>query len=334
MALKQPGFGIAVIGSGAAAPITALDNHQLSQLVDTSDEWIAARTGIRSRRLARPSESLTTLATQAAEAAIAMAGISATDLDLIILATSTPDDLFGTASLVQAALGASRAVAFDLTAACSGFVFGLVTAAQFIRTGAYQNILLIGADVLSRWVDWSDRRTCILFGDGAGAVVLQANEQDQLLGFELRSDGTQNKYLNLAFQPESKPMLAGVEIGQGTFTPITMNGQEVYRFAVRRVPEVIEKALFRANLTVDQVDWLLLHQANQRILDAVADRLKIPTEKVISNLAQYGNTSAASIPLALDAEVRQGKVKVGDTIVTSGFGAGLTWGAAVFRWGR
>lgn len=334
MALKQPGVGIAVTGSGAAAPITALDNHQLSQLVDTSDEWIATRTGIRCRRLASPTESLTTLATQAAEAAIAMAGIAATDLDLIILATSTPDDLFGTASLVQGALGASRAVAFDLTAACSGFVFGLVTAAQFIRAGTYQNILLIGADILSRWVDWSDRRTCVLFGDGAGAVVLQANDQDQLLGFELRSDGTQNKYLNLAFQPHPKAMIEGVAIGQGNFTPITMNGQEVYRFAVRRVPEVIEKALFRANLTVDQVDWLLLHQANQRILDSVADRLKIPAEKVISNLAQYGNTSAASIPLALDAEVRQGTIKAGDTIVASGFGAGLTWGAAVFQWGR
>jgi 3-oxoacyl-[acyl-carrier-protein] synthase III len=334
MNVKQPDLGIAITGSGSATPSTALDNEGLSQLVETSDEWIASRTGIRQRRLASPTESVTTIATQAALNAIAMAQISPMDLDLIILATSTADDLFGSASQIQRALGAQKAVAFDLTAACSGFVFGLVTAAQFIRTGAYQNVLLIGADVLSRWVDWTDRRTCILFGDGAGAVVLQANAHDRLLGFELRSDGTQNQCLNLAYQPQPKELIDGVTIGQGGFQPITMNGQEVYRFAVRRVPEVIEKALFRADLTVEDVDWLLLHQANQRILDAVGDRLNIPHAKIISNLAKYGNTSAASIPLALDEEVRQGKIQPGDTIVASGFGAGLTWGAAVFQWGR
>lgn len=332
--MKHAGAGIAITGSGSAAPVASLDNDQLSQIVDTSDEWITARTGIRQRRLAKPDETLAQLATQAAAQAIAMAGLTALDIDLILLATSTPDDLFGTAGLIQAGLRASRAVAFDLTAACSGFVFGLVTASQFIRTGVYRNVVLIGADVLSRWVDWSDRRTCILFGDAAGAVVLQANESDRLLGFELRSDGTQNHYLNLAYQPQTKALQDGLEIGQGSFHPITMNGQEVYRFAVRRVPEVIEKALFRANLEVDAVDWLLLHQANQRILDAVAQRLKIPSEKVISNLAKYGNTSAASIPLALDEVVRQGTVKPGDTIAAAGFGAGLTWGAAIFQWGR
>jgi len=334
MNLQQSGLGVAITGSGSAAPLTALDNEGLSKLVETSDEWIASRTGIRQRRLATPAESVTMIATQAAQGAIAMAGLLPTDIDLIILATSTADDLFGSATQIQAELGAQKAVAFDLTAACSGFVFGLVTAAQFIRTGVYQNILLIGADVLSRWVDWNDRRTCILFGDGAGAVVLQANEHDRLLGFELRSDGTQNKCLNLAYQPEPKELVDGVTIGQGSFQPITMNGQEVYRFAIRRVPEVIEKALFRANLSVEEIDWLLLHQANQRILDAVGDRLNIPSHKIISNLAKYGNTSAASIPLALDEEIRQGKIQAGDTIVTAGFGAGLTWGAAVFQWGR
>lgn len=312
----------------------SLDNNGLSQIVETSDEWIATRTGIRQRHLASSGESLTTLAVQAAQAAIDMAGLTPMDLDLIILATSTPDDLFGTASIIQGELAASKAVAFDLTAACSGFVFGLVTAAQFIRTGAYQNILLIGGDILSRWVDWSDRRTCILFGDGAGAVVLQANDPERLLGFELRSDGTQNSYLNLAYQPQPRELVEGVSISQGQFQPITMNGQEVYRFAVRRVPEVIEKALFRANLQVEEVDWLLLHQANQRILDAVGNRLNIPADKIISNLANHGNTSAASIPLALDEAVRQGRIQVGDTIATAGFGAGLTWGAAVFQWGR
>lgn len=334
MTLKPSGAGIAITGSGSAVPAHALSNAGLSQLVETSDEWIASRTGIGQRRLAQPQESLAKLAAAAAQQAIASAGLAATDLDLILLATSTPDDLFGTACLVQAELGATKAVAFDLTAACSGFVFGLVTAAQFIHTGVYQNVLLIGADVLSRWVDWSDRRTCVLFGDAAGAVVLQANDRDRLLGFELRSDGTQNHYLNLAFQPESKELLPDVAIGQGTFHPITMNGQEVYRFAVRRVPEVIEKALFRANRQIGDIDWLLLHQANQRILDAVGARLGIPAEKIISNLAKYGNTSAASIPLALDEAVRQGRIQTDDTIVASGFGAGLTWGAAIFQWGR
>ena len=332
--LQQPMTGIAITGSGSATPALAVDNHRLSQLVETSDDWIASRTGIKARRLADAQTSLSAIATIAAQNAIAMAGIAPMDIDLIILATSSADDLFGSACQVQAELGANRAVAFDLTAACSGFVFGLVTAAQYIRTGTYQNVLLIGADVLSRWVDWSDRRTCVLFGDGAGAVVLQANEQNRLLGFELRSDGTQNKSLNIAYQAQAKQLIEGVSVSQGTYQPVTMNGQEVYRFAVQKVPEVIEKALYRANLGVEQVDWLLLHQANQRILDAIANRLKIPTEKVISNLANYGNTSAASIPLALDEQVRQGKIKPGDTIVTSGFGAGLTWGAAIFQWGR
>jgi 3-oxoacyl-[acyl-carrier-protein] synthase-3 len=263
-----------------------------------------------------------------------MAQIEPKDLDLILLATSTPDDLFGSASQIQAELGANRAVAFDLTAACSGFVFGLVTAAQYIRTGVFQNVLLIGADILSRWVDWEDRRTCILFGDGAGAAVLQANECDRLLGFEIKSDGTLNSCLNLAYTPQAKQLREGVSISKGNFGNVSMNGKEVYRFAVKRVPEVIDKALFRANLTVEQVDWLLLHQANQRILDAVAERLSIPSEKVISNVASYGNTSAASIPIALDEAVRFGKIKPLDTIAASGFGAGLTWGAAIFQWGR
>ncbi len=332
--LQQSGFGIAVTGSGSCTPQVSLDNNGLSQIVETSDEWIAARTGIRSRRLADDRTSLCDLASEASRQALAMAEILPTDIDLIILATSSPDDLFGTASKIQYQLGATKAVAFDLTAACSGFVFGLVTASQFIRTGVYQNVLLIGADILSRWVNWSDRGTCILFGDGAGAVVLQASEVDRFLGFEIRSDGTQNSSLNLAYKGESKELIDGVSVGVGGFHPITMNGQEIYRFAVKKVPEVIEKAMFRANIGVAEIDWLLLHQANQRILDAVAQRLKIPPEKVISNLANYGNTSAASIPLALDEAVRRGKVKAGDTIAAAGFGAGLTWGAAIFQWGR
>ena len=326
--------GIAITGCGSATPSVLLDNHGLSQRVETSDEWITSRTGIATRRLADPNTSLSTLALSAAQAAITMAHIDPAEIDLIILATSTADDLFGSASLIQAQLGATKAVAFDMTAACSGFVFGLVTASQFIRTGVYQTVLLIGADILSRWVDWSDRTTCILFGDGAGAVILQADECDRLLGFEIRSDGKQNHSLNLSYHPQQTEILPGITITQGNYHLIRMNGKEIYRFAVQKVPEVIEKALFKANLTVDQIDWLILHQANQRILDAVAERLNIPSEKVISNLAKYGNTSAASIPLALDEAVRDGKIKPGDRIMTSGFGAGLTWGAALFEWGR
>lgn len=334
---QQSGIGVAFTGSGSAVPNVAVDNQALSQVVETSDEWIASRTGIRQRYLSGADGSLRAIATQAAQKALEMSNVAASEIDLIILATSTSDDLFGTASQIQSDLGAVKAVAFDLTAACSGFVFGMVTAAQFIRTGTYRNVLLIGADILSRWVDWSDRRTCVLFGDGAGAVVMQAcaeGEGDRLLGFEIRSDGSQNDCLTLAYQAEARELTNGVTVGQGTYQAIAMNGQEVYRFAVKRVPEVIEKALHRASLTTDNVDWLLLHQANQRILDAVAQRLGIPNEKVISNMASYGNTSAASIPLALDEAVRQGRVRAGDVIAASGFGAGLTWGAAIFQWGK
>jgi 3-oxoacyl-[acyl-carrier-protein] synthase-3 len=330
--------GVSLVGCGSAVPQQVITNNDLSQIVETSDQWIASRTGITQRRVVVPpdalklnrspatpeiSESVTSLSAQACQAAIAMANVSPEEIDLILLATSTADDLFGTAPRIQQQIGATRAVAFDLSAACSGFVFGMITAAQFIRTGTYKNILLIGADILSRWVDWGDRRTCILFGDGAGAVLLQASEQDNLLGFEMRSDGIGNELLNINYTPE-----------QSTYNCITMNGREVYRFAVKAVPEVIEKALHRANLTVNDIDWLIMHQANQRILDAVGDRMKILPEKIVSNLANYGNTSAASIPLAIDEWVRAGKVKPGDVIASAGFGAGLSWGAAIFKWGN
>lgn len=332
--MNSVGTGITIIGSGSATANQILTNDDLSEIVETSDEWIQSRTGMRERHVCSADDSLANLATQAGMRALEMAGLAATDLDLIILATSTPDDLFGTAVKVQSQLGASRAMAFDLTAACSGFVVGLVTASQFIRTGVYRNVLLIGGDILSRWVDWSDRATCVLFGDGAGAVILQGNEErDRLLGFEMYSDGSLNHCLNLAYQGESKSLTNEKSVGQGTYQPITMNGREVYRFAVAKVPEVIEKVLFKANITTDDIDWLILHQANQRIMDSVSDRLKIPSEKVISNVAKYGNTSAGSIPIALDEAVRAGKIKTGDLVIASGFGAGLTWGATAFRWG-
>ena len=332
--LQTSSTGIAFTGSGSAAPVGELTNDDLSKIVDTNDEWIASRTGIKTRQIAAPQESLCELATAAGKAAIADAGITAAEIDLIILATSTPDDLFGSASKIQYSLGATRAVAFDLTAACSGFIFALVNAAQFIRTQTYENVLVIGADILSRWLDWSDRRTCVLFGDGAGAVVCQARKNsDHLLGFEICSNGAGNDCLNLPYSGSPEPLSETISIASGTYQPIFMKGREVYRFAVEKVPEVIEKALFRADRTVAEVDWLILHQANQRIMNSVADRLKIPQDKVISNLARYGNTSAASIPLALDEAIKSGKIKQGDLIATSGFGAGLTWGAAIFQWG-
>ena len=326
--------GIAITGTGSATPSGRLSNEDLAQMVETSDEWITTRTGIKQRCIAPPGESLAAMGTEASRRALAMAQVDPETVDLVILATSTPDDLFGSAVSIQTAVGANRAVAFDLTAACSGFVFGLVTAAQFIRTGAYQRVLLVGADLLSRWVDWRDRSTCILFGDAAGAVVIEATppERDRLLGFELCSDGTLSHTLTLQHQGEPKTLLDSIQVSQGNYQPITMKGKEVYRFAVAKVPEVISKALFHAELTSEQVDWLLLHQANQRIIDAVAQRLNLPPERVIANLANYGNTSAASIPLALDEAQRAGKLQAEEIIAMSGFGAGLTWGSAIVQW--
>ena len=327
-------MGMAIIGCGSAAPQSVLTNQHLSKVVETSDEWIGTRTGMKQRRIGSATDSLSQLSAEAAKEAIAMAGLAPTDIDLIILATSTPDDLFGSAVKAQHLLGATRAVAFDLTAACSGFVFALITAAQYIRTGTYKNVVVIGADMLSRWVDWSDRTTCVLFGDGAGAVVCQGIEHgDRLLASGMYSNGLQNNCLNLRYQGKSKYLVDDITAQSGEYQAVTMNGKEVYRFAVARVPEVLEKAMFSAGLTNDDIDWLLLHQANQRIMDAVAKRLKLPKDKILSNIAKYGNTSAASIPLALDEAVRTGKVKAGHKIAASGFGAGLTWSAAIFEWG-
>jgi 3-oxoacyl-[acyl-carrier-protein] synthase-3 len=327
-------WGVSVVGSGGALPGTSVSNDALRALVDTSDDWIRSRTGIGARRLAGPGESVTSMAAEAASAALRHAGWEADQIDLIVLATSSPDDLFGTAPRVQAALGAGQAVAFDLTAACSGFLFALVTAAQYIRTGSVRRALVIGADQLSRWVDWSDRRTCVLFGDGAGAVALEAcpGVDDDLLAFRLRSDGSRQACLTLAQRETTRDFPGSFTTQEGGFQPIAMNGQEVYKFAVREVPIVLAEVLKAAGLEARQIDWLLLHQANQRILDAVAARFSVPADRVLSNLEFYGNTSAATIPLMLDEAVRDGRVRPGHLLATSGFGAGLSWGAAVLRW--
>ncbi|XP_042512443.1 3-oxoacyl-[acyl-carrier-protein] synthase 3 A, chloroplastic-like [Macadamia integrifolia] len=343
---RAPGLvsrGCKLVGSGSAVPNLQISNDDLAKFVETSDEWISVRTGIRNRRVLTGKDRLTGLAAEAAKRALQMAQVDADDVDLVLLCSSTPDDLFGSAPQIQKALGCKRnPLAYDITAACSGFVLGLVSAACHIRGGGFKNVLVIGADALSRYVDWTDRGTCILFGDAAGAVLVQAcdGSEDGLFGFDLHSDGDGQKYLNAGIENNETECVVGTNGSVVGFPPrrssyscIQMNGKEVFRFAVRSVPQSIESALAKAGLTGSNIDWLLLHQANQRIIDAVATRLEIPPERVISNLANYGNTSAASIPLALDEVVRSGKVQSGHTIAVAGFGAGLTWGSTIVRWG-
>ena len=330
----QNNCGVSFIGSGSASPSQSIRNDQLGLRVDTNDAWIKSRTGISERRVIGEGESLIDLSSKAALKAMQMAGWIPESIDLIILATSTPDDLFGSAPKVQDALQAKRAVAFDLTAACSGFLFAVVTAAQYLSTGSMKRALVIGADQLTRWVDWDDRRSCVLFGDGAGAVALESLPENQngLIGFKIKSDGSRGDCLNLPKIDECQPLVSGSTYQKGGFSNIQMNGQEVYKFAVREVPLILDELLNIHNVNPCELDWLLLHQANQRILDAVADRFNIPYEKVLSNLAKYGNTSAATIPLMLNEAVEDGRVQSGDLIASCGFGAGLSWGAALFRW--
>ncbi|PWA50304.1 plastid 3-keto-acyl-ACP synthase III [Artemisia annua] len=336
------GKGCKLVGCGSAVPTLEISNDDLSKIVETNDEWISVRTGIRNRRVLTGKDRMTGLAVEAAQKALDMAEVDPSDVDLVLLCTSTPDDLFGSAPQIQAELGCKgNPLAFDITAACSGFVLGLVSASCYIRGGGFKNVLVIGADALSRYVDWTDRGTCILFGDAAGAVLVQAceSEEDGLFGFDLHSDGEGNRHLHAAIKENEDDGSYGTNGSAVEFPPksasysfIQMNGKEVFRFACRVVPQSIELALENAGMTRSSIDWLLLHQANQRILDGVATRLEIPSDRVISNLANYGNTSAASIPLALDEAVRGGKIKSGQTIATAGFGAGLTWGSAIIRW--
>tara|TARA_B100000700_G_scaffold237073_1_gene263174 strand:- start:282 stop:1298 length:1017 start_codon:yes stop_codon:yes gene_type:complete len=327
-------YSVNFVGSGSAIPSQRIKNDELGLRVDTSDSWIRSRTGIFERCVVGKGETLTGLTIEASEKAIKMAKWNPETLDMVLMATSTPDDLFGSAPKIQAALGAKNAVAFDLTAACSGFVFALVTAAQYLRSGSMKRVLVIGADQLTRWVDWDDRRSCVLFGDGAGAVAIEAlpDKDDGLIGFKLKSDGSRGNCLNLPSIKEFAPLVEGNSHQKGGFSSIEMNGQEVYKFAVREVPLILEELLNEHQIKPNELDWLLLHQANQRILDSVADRFKIPYEKVLSNLANYGNTSAATIPLMLDEAINDGRVQPGHLIASCGFGAGLSWGSILFRW--
>lgn len=326
------------IGIGAMAGQQVLPNSVFETLVDTNDAWIGKRTGIRSRHVIEKGSSLRQIAVESSLQALIDSGIDAKDIDLVICATSSPDDLFGDAGSIAASIGASKAAAFDLTAACSGFLFGVVTASQFIQTGTYKRVLVIGADALTRFIDWEDRGTCILFGDGAGAVILEVTENTEdagVLGFALHSDGEGYCNLKLPYIQDFKelPNTEKTVIDQGVYGKLQMNGPEVYKFAVNQVPDVIAEALRNSGLTAGDVDWLLLHQANIRIMEHAADSLGIPMHKVIKNIQEYGNTSAGSIPLALAEAVQDGKVKKGDIIAMAGFGAGLSWGAAIIRWG-
>lgn len=325
--------GMRIIGTGSCAPETVVSNTDLSEIVETNDEWIVQRTGIRSRHVLKPDETLSSICLVAARRALEKAGLPAEKLGLVLLATSTPDDLFGSATAVAAGLGATNAVAFDLTAACSGFVFALVTASQYIRSGTVTSAVVIGADCLSRWVDWSDRTTCVLFGDGAGAVVLEAAPpgQDALIGFEMGSDGNGRCHLACAASSKAVSLGGGKEGANGAFKFLGMNGAEVFRFATSKVPKVLASLLEKHGVKPEDVDWLLLHQANRRIMDSAAKKLDLPLEKVLCNLDEYGNTSAGSIPLALDEAVRDGRVRPGQLIACMGFGAGLSWGGCLLR---
>jgi len=332
--IKFNQIGVSFKGSGSCVPEQILTNQKISQKVETSDEWIKSRTGISERRISSSEDNVTEMGYKAAQTAIEMANWDLKTIDLIVLATSTPHDLFGSAPSIQAKLGANNAVAFDLTAACSGFLFALITASQFLRGGSFKRAIIIGADQLSSYVDWNDRGSCILFGDGAGALAIEAtNEFDNLIGFDMRTDGERGSFLNLPSKNNKGLIIDNIDFLNGAFSPIQMNGQEVYKFAVREVPIILEKLFKKMNYTSDEVDWLVLHQANQRILDSVGDRLKIPGEKILSNLEKYGNTSAATIPLVMDEAIRNNRIKQNDIIAISGFGAGLSWGAALIKWG-
>lgn len=323
---------VGIIGTGSCLPEKVITNHDLEKVVDTSHDWIVSRTGIHNRRVADDNTATSDLATEAAKEALEAANIKAEQLDLIIVATVTPDMSFpSTACIVQSNLGAKNAAAFDLEAACSGFLYGISIGDQFIKTGLYNHVLVIGAETLSKIMNWNDRNTCVLFGDGAGAVVLGPTEEGKgILSTHLGADGEGGKFLTLPAGGSRMP--ATVETIEQNLHYIKMDGSEVFKFAVRAMSSAAKKALSLCELDVNDIDYLVPHQANTRIIGASAKRLKLPLEKVYVNLDKYGNMSAASIPVALDEAVRKGKIKENDNVVLVGFGGGLTWGSCVIKW--
>lgn len=320
-----------ILGVGSYLPEKIISNFDLEKIMDTSDEWIRTRTGIKERRVADVNEATSDLATKAALNAIKDANLTPEDIDLIIVATITPDMIFpSTACLVQANIKAANAACFDLEAACSGFIYGMTVAKQFIETNTYKHVLVIGAEALSRILDYEDRSTAILFGDGAGAVVMGSVNGGGVLSTNLGSDGNGKDYLNIPAGGSKNP--ASEETLKNRLHYVKMAGNDVFKFAVRIMQDASIKCVESANLDIQDIDYLIPHQANIRIIEASAKRLKLNMDKVYVNLDRYGNMSAASIPVALDEAYREGKIKKGDNIVLVGFGGGLTWGASVVRW--
>jgi 3-oxoacyl-[acyl-carrier-protein] synthase-3 len=314
-----------ITGTGSYLPPTALTNNDLvARGVDTSDEWIVERTGIQCRHIAEEGQQASDLALAASLKAIGAAGIGAEKIDLIILATSTPDYIFpSTACLLQSKLGISSAAAFDVQAVCSGFVYALTMAEKFIQSGSHRCALVVGTEVFSRILDWNDRGTCVLFGDGAGAVILEASEEPGILASALHADGSQHGILEV---PGS--ICGGKVVGQPF---VKMDGPAVFKFAVKVLAEVAQEVLDRAGMSAAAIDWLIPHQANIRIIQSTAKKLGLPMDKVVTTVDRHGNTSAASIPLALDAAVRDGRIKRGDTLMLEGVGGGFTWGAVLLK---
>jgi len=313
-----------VAGVGSALPKRRIDNEELAERVDTSDAWIVERTGIKSRYIADDSETTASLATEAAKRALEHAGVAAAEIDLIVLATATPDQTFpSSATKVQAALGINDCIAFDVHAVCTGFLYALSVADSMLRSGNAQRALVIGAETFSRILDWEDRATCVLFGDGAGALVLSAEETDGgILATKLHADGRHNDLLFVDGGPSTT----------GTVGKLRMKGREVFRHAVVNLADVLNEVLQGAGLTSADVDWVVPHQANMRILDATARKLGLPPEKVVVTVDKHANTSAASVPLAFDAAIKDGRIKRGDLVVLEAMGGGFTWGAAALRY--
>jgi 3-oxoacyl-[acyl-carrier-protein] synthase-3 len=318
-----------VLGCGSYLPSRVLTNAELSRMVDTSDEWITQRTGIRERHIAAEGETTSDMALKAAQAALAAAGLDAQSIDLIVLATSTPDNTFPASAVsVQAGLGITHGAAFDLQAVCSGFVYGLATADGLLKTGAHKRALVVGSETFSRILDWKDRSTCVLFGDGAGAVVIELQQQPGtredrgILSAHLRSDGRHKSKLYVDGGPSST-----MTVGH-----LRMEGRAVFKHAVAMVTDVIEDAFKATGYTADDIDWFVPHQANQRIIDDTAKKLGLAPEKVVITVAKHGNTSAASIPLALAVAVADGRIKQGDLVMLEAMGGGFTWGSVLVRW--
>ncbi len=321
-----------ILGTGSFLPERVLTNFDLEKMVDTNDEWIVSRTGIRERRIAEAHVASSDLAYEASVRALEQAGISAEQIDLIIVSTITPDSFFpSTANVLQDRLGAKNAAAFDLAAACSGFLYGVAVATQFIKTGIYKHALVIGVDILSKITDWEDRNTCVLFGDGAGAVVMGEVAPDYgFLSFELGSDGSGGEHLIVPGGGSRLPATEETIKNKQHF--LKMNGNEVFKFAVRVMDKVSISVIEKAGLSLEEISFLVPHQANYRIIEAARKRLKLSEDRVVMNLDKYGNMSSASIPVALDEAVRDKRIQKGDNIVLVGFGAGLTWGGSVLRW--